>query len=94
MFLPEVQGSVLAEDVKKAVKQELNNNIYFDEFSDFKIIREQKEISSPLYGCWSAIKYTDTDVVIKFVDYNSQQNQNRYETAISNFEKRKSRIKK
>ncbi len=61
---------------------------------DFKIIREQKGIDSPLYGCWSAIKYTDTDVIIRFINHNFQQNQNQYETAILEFEKRKSRIKK
>lgn len=94
LFLPEVKGRVLAEDVKKAVEDELNNNIYFDYNFDFKIIREQEGVSSPLYACWSVIKYTDEGVIIKFVDYNFQQNQNRYETAILEFEKRNSYAKK
>ena len=94
LFLPDVKGRVLAEDVKKAIEEELNNNIYFDENFDFKIIREQKGISSPLYGCWSAIKYTDADVIIRFINYNFQKNQNQYETAILEFEKRKNQLKK
>lgn len=94
LFLPNVKGRVLAEDVKKAVEEELSNNIYFDENFEFKIIREQRGVSSPLYSCWSVIKKTDTEVVIRFVNYNFQQNLNRYETAILEFEKRKSRLKK
>ena len=94
LFLPNVKGRVLAVDVQKAIEEELNNNIYFDENSDFKIIQEQKGLSSPLYACWSVIKRTDEEITIRFINYNYQGNQCKYDEAIKEFKARKSKLKR
>lgn len=94
LFEPDVKGRVISSKVKESIAQELDNKIYFYEENSFQIIREESGLSSPLYACWSIMKLENGSVEVKFVNYNNQQNQYKYEEAIKKIENRGASIRK